>query len=321
MARPYVRALAAAVAAGCAYAGIAQLGGAEATTLAASPAKIVFVDVGQGDGVVMRIGNKLIVSDVGEDEAEAVDRALEHLNWRRTKTIDVAILTHPHDDHVRNYPALARKWRIKLAVMSNTNYWSGTDANRAVVDTLRENDVPIKFVSRSERFEWGGARWTILNPPKGEFGLGRSQAGNVSVAYLLELNGKRLLFTGDVEERVGKRLAGELEPVLSGEGVDVFLATHHGAAGGSVQPLLDVLKPRWVVISAGANNRFGHPSAAAVQRLKATGATIWCTAANGSITARISARGRLTWTAAGGELKAPWWSGRDRVQHGRCNQR
>jgi competence protein ComEC len=315
-----MRALLVVVALGCGYAGLAQLPGADATTLAAPSARIVFVDVGQGDGVVMRIGNKLIVSDVGEDEEEAVDQALERLNWRSTRTIDVAILTHPHDDHVRNYPALARKWRVKLAVLSETNYWQSTDANREVFETLREQEVPFRMVTRAERFEWGGARWTILNPPKGEFGVGRSQAGNVSIAYLLEVNGKRIVFTGDVEERVGERIAQELEPVLDGKRVDVFLATHHGASSGSVQPLLDVLRPRWVVISTGRSNRFDHPSADAVERLKASGATIWCTAANGSITARISARGRLTWVA-GGELKAPWWSGRDELQHGRCAHR
>jgi len=320
MARWYLRALLVVAALGCAYAGLAQLPGADATTLARPSARIVFVDVGQGDGIVMRIGNKLIVSDVGEDEEQAVDQALERLNWRSRRTIDVAILTHPHDDHVRNYPALARKWRVKLAVLSETNYWQGTETNREVADALRDEDVPVKMVTRSELFDWGGARWTILNPPKGEFGVGRSQAGNVSVAYLLELNGKRLVFTGDVEERIGERIARELEPVLEGKRVDIFLATHHGAAGGSVQPLLDVLRPRWVVISTGRNNRFDHPSAETVERLKASGATIWCTAANGSITARISSGGRLTW-AAGAELKAPWWSGRDEIQHGRCGQR
>jgi competence protein ComEC len=301
-------------------AGVAHLERADATASSTPSARIVFVDVGQGDGVVMRIGNELIVSDVGEDEAEAVDAALERLNWRRSKTIDVAILTHPHDDHVRNYASLAKEWDIELAVMSESTYWEGTATNRAVMAAFRERDVQIKLVTRSDRFDWGGASWTILNPPRGEFGDGRSQAGNVSVAYLLELNGRRLVFTGDIEERVGKRLAGELEPVLDGEGVDVFLATHHGSASGSVKPLLDVLEPDWVVISAGKNNRFGHPSTQAVRRLKATGATIWCTAINGSVTARITAGGRLTW-AAGGELVAPWWSGRDQVQHGRCNRR
>jgi beta-lactamase superfamily II metal-dependent hydrolase len=87
-----------------------------------------------------------------------------------------------------------------------------------------------------------------------------------------------------------------------------------------VQPLLDMLRPKWVVISAGEGNRFDHPSVEAVQRLKATGATIWCTAINGSLSARISAGGRLSWVAGGG-LKAPWWSGRDQVQNGRCNKR
>src|SRR5919106_2179310 len=126
MARWYMRALLVVAALACAYAGLAELPGADATTLARPSARIVFVDVGQGDGVAMRIGDKLIVSDVGEDGQGAVDQALERLNWRSTRTIDVAILTHPHDDHVRNYPALARKWRGSLSVLrGREKSWGG----------------------------------------------------------------------------------------------------------------------------------------------------------------------------------------------------
>jgi beta-lactamase superfamily II metal-dependent hydrolase len=74
----------------------------------ATTAEIRFVDVGQGDGVVMRVGNKLIVSDVGEHDLQAVNSALE-LNWRSSRTIDIAILSHPHKDQVHNFPELAKK--------------------------------------------------------------------------------------------------------------------------------------------------------------------------------------------------------------------
>ena len=80
-----------------------------------------------------------------------------------------------------------------------------------------------------------------------------------------------------------------------------------------------MIRPRWAVLSTGAGNRFGHPAPEAIARLEASGATIWCTDTNGSVTARISAGGQLSWRAS--LQLAPFWSGRDHVQHGRCVSR
>ena len=91
----------------------------------AKPAKIVYVNVGQGDGVVMRIGGKIIVSDTGEQFPEHVDETLRAL---KAKQIDVAILSHAHEDHVKNTFRLIRDfgWTIKLVVMSDSAWWEGT---------------------------------------------------------------------------------------------------------------------------------------------------------------------------------------------------
>src|SRR3954454_14589162 len=81
---------------------------ARATTAApeaTAPAKIVFVNVGQADGVVMKIGGKIIVSDTGELNLEVMQNTLVALNAKR---IDVLILTHPHQDHVGNANRPAR---------------------------------------------------------------------------------------------------------------------------------------------------------------------------------------------------------------------
>lgn len=288
---------------------------------AATPAltaEIRFVDVGQGDAVVMRIGNKLIVSDVGESNVEAVNKALEQLNRRSTRTIDVVILTHPHQDHVLNFPALAKTWKIKTAILSDSAYWKGNATNRAVMAAIAGEGIQPTFVARSDKFSWGGAKWLMLNPPKGEWGKFESQAGNVSIAYLLELNGKRLLFTGDVKTAVGDRIAGELPAVLNGKRVDVFLMTHHGANSSSADKLNKLVRPVWVVVSAGQGNQFDHPLKKAVNRLKAIAGTgIWCTPANGTVTAKINAAGALSWTSEKLANK-PWWSGG--VRRAPCNK-
>ena len=285
--------------------------------VAAKPAKIVYVNVGQGDGVVMRIGGKIIVSDTGEQFPEHVDETLRAL---KAKQIDVAILSHAHEDHVKNTIRLIRDfgWTIKLVVMSDSAWWEGTGTNRELMDLLREKKVPRVIATRGQTYDWGGASWRILNPPVHEFTGGASQAANASVAYLLTVNGVQALFTGDVEPKVGRRIAVELKPLLP-RPVDIFLATHHGSKFGSVSELLDAIHPHWAVVSAGAHNAFDHPAPETVARLKASGASIWCTDTNGSITARISAAGRLSWRTS--IQRAPWWSGRDQHENGTCNGR
>jgi len=287
------------------------------TAVAAKPAKIVYVNVGQGDGVVMRIGGKIIVSDTGEQFPEHMDETLHAL---KAKQIDVAILSHAHEDHVKNTIALMRDfgWTIKLVVLSDSAWWEGTGTNRELMDLLREKKVPRVIATRGQTYDWGGASWRILNPPVHEFTGGASQAANASIAYLLTVNGVEALFTGDVEPKVGRQIAVEIKPLLP-KPVDIFLATHHGSKFGSVSELLDAVHPQWAVISAGLHNAFDHPAPETVARLKASGASIWCTETNGSITARISANGRLSWRTS--IQRAPWWSGRDHHENGTCNGR
>lgn len=292
--------------------GSASLNAGSAAT-GATRAKIVFVNVDQGDGVVMRIGGQVIVSDAGEHRVETVDETLRSL---KAKQIDVAILSHPHDDHVKNFIALIKTygWKIKLVVMSQSAWWQGTVTNRALMQTLAETNVPIRFVRRGDHFDWGGADWRILNPSSGEFIGGSSQAANASIVYLLQVNGIDALFTGDIERRVAKNVATLLDPALD-EPIDIFLATHHGSKEGSIDELLDVTRPRWAVLSTGRNG-YEHPAAEAIERLKAEGASIWCTDVNGSVTARISAAGRLTWRAS--LQVAPWWSAESKKKTGSC---
>jgi competence protein ComEC len=287
---------------------------ADAAADANRPARIVFVDVGQGDAVVMRLGSTVVVSDAGEFHLDRVEDALRALG--RTRTIDVVVLSHPHDDHVRNaIGLLERGWRFRSVLLTESGHWRGTATNRELMGLLAEAEVPLRFLTAGDTFTWGGATVDILNPPAGRFDGGSNQAANVSAAYLLEVNGVTALFTGDVEPNVSKELALDLRARLDGP-VDIFLATHHGSKHGSTQELLDVIRPRWAVVSAGAGNRFGHPAADALARLEASGASLWCTDTNGSTTARISRTGRLTWRSS--RQRAPFWSGRDSVRNGRC---
>jgi competence protein ComEC len=281
--------------------------------VAPTPAKIIYVNVGQGDAVVMRIGGRIIVSDAGEHRVENVDEALRSLGATQ---IDVALLSHPHDDHVQNFTDLLRRfgWKIKQAVLTQSKHWRGTKANRKLMNTLAERDVLLRFVAAGDSFGWGGASWRILSPRRGEFIGGAKEAANASVVYLLTVNDVTVLFTGDIEPNVAKWVAVRWA-IDRLEAVDIFLATHHGSKHGSVKELVEEVRPRWAVLSTGPNS-FEHPSPEAILRLQKARASIWCTAVNGSVTARISAAGRLTWRAS--LQRAPWWSARAKRKTGSC---
>ena len=77
----------------------------------------------------MKVGSKIIVSDAGEYGLKNVNAALTALGAKR---IDVAIMSHPHEDHVKNFIDLFAQWQVKKAVMSRSAYWQGTQTNRAV---------------------------------------------------------------------------------------------------------------------------------------------------------------------------------------------
>lgn len=281
---------------------------------APKPAEIVFVDVAAGDGVVIRVGGAVVLSDTGEQNIpflyKALDKALAETGSRE---IEAIILSHAHDDHVKNVALLleSRKYTVKRVLMSRNAHWTATDANRAVMRAIRRHRVPLRYVQTGEVFHFGGAKWTILNPSPGAF-TKHHQVSNSSVAYALEVNGKRLLFTGDIETAGERAVVSEWQRLELGS-ADVLLATHHGSKFASHDFFLDAVQPKSAVISV--NRGHGHPDPEAIHRLRSAGAAIWCTAWNGTVKATVgAARVRLR----SSENSAPWWLQGERHSRGAC---
>jgi competence protein ComEC len=292
---------------------------ARSTAAASAPAvhattasEIQFVDVGQGDGVVMRIGGKVIVSDAGQFNVQSVDAALRAIG---AKAIDFAILSHPHSDHVKNFIALIKMdgWQIHTAVLSHSAYWTKTSTNRGVIADLKSSGTSLDYVTAGDELSLGSAKIEILSPPAGKY-TGPLDVPNSSVVYALRYGRLTALFTGDIGPKVAKTVAATWKRRHFPRAV-IFLATHHGSAQGSTADLLAAIKPRWAVLSTGSNE-FGHPTVVAIKRLEASGASIWCTDANGTITARLSAAGSVTWSAS--KQPVPWWSAATKTEIGKC---
>ena len=274
--------------------------------------EIQFVDVGQGDGVVMRIGGKVIVSDAGQFNVQSIDAALRAIG---AKSIDFAILSHPHSDHVKNFVALITMdgWTIHTAVLSKSAYWTKTATNRKVIADLKASGTTLDYVTAGDELSLGAAKIEILSPPAGKY-TGPLDVPNSSVVYALRYGKLTALFTGDIGPKVAAAVAKTWKRRRFPRAV-IFLATHHGSAQGSTTDLLAAIRPKWAILSTGSNE-FGHPTVAAIKRLEASGASIWCTDANGTVTARLRSNGSITWLAS--KQPIPWWSASTKTETGKC---
>jgi competence protein ComEC len=130
-------------------------------------------------------------------------------------------------------------------------------------------------------------------PPDGGRGI-----NDVSIVLLGEVAGRRFLLTGDVED--------DVDPILAKRGlppIDVLKVAHHGSATASTTTFLAAVRPRVAIVSAGADNPYGHPARSTIERLADTGARVLRTDTDGSVAVTIEPDGTIV-VASGGARKA-----------------
>lgn len=263
--------------------------GAIAATRPPGVARLSVLDVGQGDAILLEgsRGGRLLV-DGGPDP----DRLLVELDRRLPpwdRRIDVVILSHPHEDHVAGLALLLRRYRVGRVLEPGMrgpgpgySAWltalAGDGATTrgliAAGDRLQVDDVGLE------------ARWPIrgtvpADPPDSGTGI-----NNVSVVLLGTVGERRFLLTGDVEK--------DVDPSLLAAGlprVDVLKVAHHGSRTATTDAFLAAVQPRVAIASAGADNPYGHPARATVDRLIATGARVYRTDVDGSVTVMFDPTG------------------------------
>jgi competence protein ComEC len=264
-----------------------QTEGAGAWDREASILSFTFLDVGEGDSMVVRFPDKRVwILDAGglrqsssrEDGENGLDIGeavvSRYLWYFWISRVDRLILSHPDMDHAGGMIAVMNNFRI-----GRFDY-ARIGQDRILEDILssaRENQIdalPL-YVGRSERI--GPVAVRILNPPAHELFATTNEN-----SLVLEVAFKRFsaLLTGDLEK------AGETE-VLSQPGLGRHLllkVAHHGSRFGTSDAFLIRTRPRWAVISVGRNNPFGHPSSETLTRILHHSARPVSTMEEGAIT-------------------------------------
>lgn len=244
---------------------------------------MVACDVGQGDALVLRVGDGAgVVVDAGPDP-EHVDRCLHRLGVRE---VPLVLLTHFHADHVDGLPGvLAGRAVGEVVAGPVAEPLSGA---RQVFATAQRAGVPVRVGKYGEAGSLGPLRWQVLAPARLRLPDSESVPNDASLVLLVEVRGIRVLLMGD-QERPSQAL---LRRALPGLHADVLKVAHHGSSKQD-EELIAGLGARLAVISCGRDNDYGHPSATALRVLERAGLRVARTDRDGDVAVVVDTDGRL----------------------------
>jgi competence protein ComEC len=237
--------------------------------------KVVFLDVGQGDAILIQQGTLQILIDSSQNGKRLLSELGRQIPfWDRT--IELIILTHPDADHIAGFASLAKSYRIKKIL------WTGVEG---------ESDFYTQFVQVLEKKvpkeHWHkasagtklvlpeGGTLTFLYPHYITNGKAKDEDTNAtSIVSRFEYGDTSFLLTGDLVYEEG--VLGKVAPVT------VLKAAHHGSKYSTSSFFLDMVKPKDVVVSVGKNT-YGHPHPDVLGRIQKQGAKTLRTDEWGSI--------------------------------------
>lgn len=226
--------------------------------------EVVFIDVGQGDSILIKLpyGRGVYLIDTGgllnfprEEWQErkktfdpGEDIVVPYLKSIGITAIDKLIITHPDADHMGGGLAVLEHISVKEIVIPETlkEEFVKTD----FIDYARQEEVRITRMRAGDGWKVGENKFYVLHPQDN-----MSDSNENSLVLLAEINKLKWLFTGDIGEE-GEIALLKRYPELK---ADVLKAGHHGSKTSSSAPFLDQIDAKVVVVSAGYNNRFGHP--------------------------------------------------------------
>ncbi len=241
------------------------------------------ISVGQGDAaLIVSPTGKTVLVDGGPPEG--TERLLQTLKRRQVSSLDLIILTHPHLDHLGGLSQVVSQLPVRTFL--DAGYPSTSPPYTALLKLLADKGIAVKNATAGRNIDIGdGATLTLLGPPSPFLANTRSDVNANSVVVRLAWRGRTALLTGDSEPETEQYLLGprpQGQPDLRAE---LLKVAHHGGRYSSTEAFLRAVSPKLAFISVGPGNDYGHPTADAMGRIAAVGATIYRTDLQGDLTA------------------------------------
>ena len=244
---------------------------------------LLFLDVGQGDCILIHSGDYNILVDTGgviryNDEnwkkdnyySIAENTIIPVLKSFGISKIDTLILTHGDYDHIGESINLISNFNVKKVIFNNDEY---NDLELKIIEVLKAKD--ILYYKGIKKLNFNGNVLYFLNNKMYD-----NENDNSNVIYL-SLNRLNVLLMGDA----GIKVENDLLTKYSFDIVDILKVGHHGSNTSTSINFINEIKPKDSIISVGKNNKYGHPNANVLKKLN--NSVVYRTDLNGSIMFKI----------------------------------
>jgi beta-lactamase superfamily II metal-dependent hydrolase len=261
-------------------------------------AEIHYIDVGQGDATLVLADGMSVLIDTGVNDSENV--LINYLKDKDIQTLDYFIITHFDSDHYGEAADIVDNFKInnlilpdqiklndkgedqatykgfmdKVAAKNDEIYVSIIENNDDIgqrvicddiidIDDKKDRVINVGVIDPEKEGDKADLELEFFAPIKEDY----KDSNDYSVVFMLRWGATKMLFTGDAEKNseadIVEKYGMNLDDLFD---CDVFKAGHHGSRTSSCEALLNAASPKYIIISCGIDNSYGHPHSEAMER-------------------------------------------------------
>jgi len=234
---------------------------------------IHFINVGQGDSILLEYGDNDMLIDAGDNGKG--DDVANYVKKEGITSLDYVVATHPHEDHIGGMDEILNDFPIGEFI--DSGYPHTTQTYEDMLNTISNKNIHFSTVKRGDQINFApGIVVEVLNPGNTYFDDDLNQN---SIVLKVTDGQISFLLMGDAGV--------EAENAIMGDGydvdADVLKAGHHGSSTSSGKTFISAVSPSVSVIEVGAENDYGHPHDGALETLQKV-SKVYRTDIDGTIT-------------------------------------
>jgi competence protein ComEC len=223
---------------------------------------VSFLDVGQGDAILIQTPNRQKILIDGGPDPQKISLALSEKLPFWDRTIDLMVSTQPQADHITGLVEVLHRYKVKQVLAPGVPYESSI--YEQWLEFIEERQIKHDIARAGQEIDLGdGIKIEVFNPPSVLFEGTSHDVDNNGIVLRLSWGEVSFLFTADIGVEAEFDLIGQRANL----GSTVLKVAHHGSRTSTSPPFLAAVDPEIAVISVGADNPFGHPSPEVVERL------------------------------------------------------
>lgn len=249
--------------------------------------RIDFIDVGQGDGILLETKKQVVLVDGGSTQLKKLgEQRLEPLlKSRGIRKIDMAFVSHGDQDHISGLMWLLEEdTGIEIGRLFLPLPGKGEEIYEKLESAAARKGVKTDYICTGDLIQSGKLSLSCLHPYSDTLSSDRNGHSEVLLA---EYGDFSMLLMGDL----GTEGEAEIAEVWDEKKqVQILKAGHHGSSTSSSELFLDTVRPQIAVLSYGKDNSYGHPHPEVIERLEERGIASWATEEQGMITVRTDGK-------------------------------